>query len=367
VSPALDVPVLLVLFARPDKLRPVFERIRAARPRTLLVATDGPRPDHPEDADACRASRAVVDVDWPCEVLRTDAPENLGCDRRLTSALDWAFDHVERVIVIEDDIVAEPDFFGFASTMLERYEDDPVVMHVTGRNELGRWGSPAQDHLRVLRGSVWGWATWARAWHTRGSVLGRLDDPDLDVRLAEHAADPIVAEHLALHLATARDGTLGAWDVTWSLARALVGGLCVAPTVNLVRNVGFGPTATRTTHHGDLRGGLPSLRCAAPAAGNAPDGPPRRDPRYDRWGILVDLMSTYRDPAAARRLARAGDLLARARPDGRAARHHLTPFTVPCESLAVLEHVRAAGSSSGALDALTVELRRACDEQGADR
>jgi hypothetical protein len=374
------VPVLLVLFARPDTVRPVFERIRAARPRTLLVATDAPRPDHPGETDACRAARDVVQVDWPCEVLRHDAPENLGCDTRLNTALDWTFAQVDRAIILEDDVVPEPDFFGFAARMLERYEHDPTFMHVAGRNELGRWPVPASgvpvsapDHLTVVRGSVWGWATWARAWQRRTTALERIDDSVAEPTLVHLAGDPIVAEHLSLQLSAARNGTLSAWDVTWSLARALSGGVCVAPPVNLVRNVGFGPTATRTTHAGDLRGGLPSMPLGDRPARAFADSPPPRpgcdqppiDRHLDRWTVLMDLMSTYLDPTGARRLARASELLWRHRADGRTVRHHLAPFAMPNESLDVLEHVRSAGSSSAMLDAIERELHMARDEQVA--
>ena len=373
-----EVPVLLVIFARPDTLRPVFERIRAARPRTLLVASDAPRQDRPGEADACRAARDIVRVDWPCDVMRHDATENLGCDARLNSALDWTFAQVDRAIVLEDDVVPEPDFFGFAARMLARYEHNPSIMQVTGRNELGCWpvaapggSKPTPDHLTMVRGSVWGWATWARAWKQRSGALGGISASDAESSLARLAGDPIVAEHLSMHLSAAREGTLSAWDVSWDLARALSGGLCVGPPVNLIRNVGFGPTATRTTHAGDLRGGLPSM--PLPAVTSLADPPslgldaasPPTDHRLDRWALLIELMSAYRDPARAHRLARAGGRLWNRRADGRSVRHHLTPFTMPAESLQVLDHVRAAGSSSATLDALEQELRGACDGREA--
>jgi hypothetical protein len=372
--------VLLVIFARPDTLRPVFERIRAARPRTLLVASDAPRPDRPGEADACRAARDVIQVDWPCEVLRHDAEENLGCDARLNTALDWTFTQVDRAIVLEDDVVPEPDFFGFAARMLKRYENDPTIMQVTGRNELGRWRGAAPDgakstpdHLTMVRGSVWGWATWARAWQRRTTALQGIGVPGSESMLAQLSGDPIVAEHLSLQLSAARDGTLSAWDVTWDLSRALSGGLCVGPPVNLIRNVGFGPTATRTTYVGDLRGGLPSMPLSG-VAGHAdssacqPESAAARPPvdlRLDRWTLLIELMSAYRDPARARRLARAGPSLWNHRADGPSVRHHLAPFAMPTESLHVLEHVRAAGSSSAMLDVLEQELRVASEDRGS--
>ena len=59
-----------LIFNRPDKTEKVLEVIRQVKPRKLLVVVDGPRQDHPNDAERCKATRAVIDsVDWYCEVF----------------------------------------------------------------------------------------------------------------------------------------------------------------------------------------------------------------------------------------------------------------------------------------------------------
>ena len=108
----LTTPVAFVLFNRPEQTALTFERIAAVKPRHLFLIADGPRRNHPTDAERCAATRAVVEcVDWECEVHRNYAEENMGLRRRPSSGLDWVFDHVDRAIIIEDDIAAEPTFF----------------------------------------------------------------------------------------------------------------------------------------------------------------------------------------------------------------------------------------------------------------
>jgi len=64
------LPVIFIIFNRPDTTRQVFETIRAARPRKLLVIADGPRANRPGEAEKCLATRAIIDgVDWDCEVM----------------------------------------------------------------------------------------------------------------------------------------------------------------------------------------------------------------------------------------------------------------------------------------------------------
>src|SRR5207237_4770178 len=82
--PMLDTPVAMIVFRRPEHTVRVLSAIREARPRKLLVIADGPAPQRPGEAEKCAAARAVVDrlVDWPCELLKNYADENLGVEKR---------------------------------------------------------------------------------------------------------------------------------------------------------------------------------------------------------------------------------------------------------------------------------------------
>jgi hypothetical protein len=340
------VPVVLVAFARADTLALVLASLRQVRPRLLLVVTDGPRATHPGDAAACAAVRAVLQtIDWPCDIRRRQSDRNLGCDASITTGLDWAFRQVDEAIVLEDDVVPDPSFFPWCAAMLRRHRHDPAVMQVSGRNELGRWGHAGVDHLLVRRGSVWGWATWARAWS--GVDRTWFAAPDGPKRggaaLDRLILDPLLADHLSVHLGLAASGERPGWDVMWSICRILAGGLSVIPPVNLIANIGFGAGATRTKNGADIRGGLRAGAIPALYDGRSAG----IDPHYDRLSLLVELMATYRHPAMARRLAERPQLLPRARPEERAALlHHLAPFAHADESLRVLQHLRSLGAST---------------------
>jgi hypothetical protein len=350
-----DVPVVLIVFNRPDHTALVFDAVRAARPSTLLIVADGPRADHPDDAARCRAVRGIVErVDWPCTVLRDASEDNLGCDRRIATGLDWAFSEVDRAIVLEDDTVPDASFFPWCAAMLDRYADTPDIMQVSGRNELGRSGRPGADHLVVRRGSILGWATWATAWRRADPTLPIAHDREATVRrLDELALDPLVRTHLERHLAAAAAGTLGAWDCTWWAAMVLAGGWSVVSPVNLVRNSGFGPEATRTANPDDLRGSLPVGVAPPPGV----TGRPAPDPDYDRRALLVELMATYTEPELVARLARARRVLVDAEgvPDADAL-HHLAPFDQIDESVAAIAHLRAAGMENAQLDRVEAAL-----------
>ena len=107
--PGYDVPVAMFVFNRPELTRQVFERVREARPQTLLVVADGARADRAGEAEKVEAVRRIFDeVDWPCD-LRTDfAAANMGCRDRVASGIGWVFAQVERAVILEDDCWPAP-------------------------------------------------------------------------------------------------------------------------------------------------------------------------------------------------------------------------------------------------------------------
>jgi hypothetical protein len=356
MSEVPDVPVALFVFARPDLLTKVLAAVRTARPRLLLVVADGPRKTHPQDIANCAATLELIEsVDWKCEIRYCVAEQNLGCDARLTTGLDWVFGRVPEAIILEDDLVPDPSFFPWCAAMLRRYRDEPKIMHVSGRNELGRWGSDSSDHLIVRRGSISGWGAWRRAWFgvdrefcANEAVHNALDRLD---------CEPLLAADLDILLNLATSGHIHAWDITWDLGKALAGGLSVIPPVNLVANVGFDARATRTVDETDLRGTIPS-GAITPLAACQDKSIPEIDPTYDRWSLLLLLMATYRNPALARRLARFPKVTSDSRLESaRQIAHHLAPFANPEESIAVLEHLNSIGIVTPRIAAIQAELR----------
>ena len=107
--------------------------------------------------------------------------------------------------------------------------------------------------------------------------------------------DPLVREHFEMLLTLAAAGGAKAWDTRWALQRALIGGLSVVPPVNLVAHEGFDEEATHCRNAADLRGLVPVGRAPEPRAGRSG----RPDHRLDRWSLLIELMSTFRDPVDA--------------------------------------------------------------------
>jgi hypothetical protein len=249
----VDAAVLLVIYRRPEATRRVFERIAEARPRRLFIAADAAATG--VDREACDLARAAVEsITWECEVARDFSRHNMGLDARMTSAIGWAFGSVDSLIVLEDDCLPHPRFFTFCQSMLNRYRDDARVMHISGEcYRRARAGDCSYFFSKYPL--AWGWGTWKRAWAHYDSHLGSwprfrnqpearaLFDTD-DERAYWMSTFAHAHEH-------AGERARSSWDYAWYYA-CMTNGLSIHPAVNLVSNIGYGPSASHTRDASEL-------------------------------------------------------------------------------------------------------------------
>ena len=158
----VDVPVLLIFFARSDTFEKVFEAVREARPSTLLLWQDGPRENRPDDIENINKCRKIAEnIDWDCTVYRMYNEKNIGCDPSIFYAYNWAFTYVDRCIFLEDDQVPCQSYFQFCKELLDRYENDTRISHICGYNYTEIAPDCDADYLFATSGSG-AWATWKR-------------------------------------------------------------------------------------------------------------------------------------------------------------------------------------------------------------
>lgn len=297
----LATPVVLVLFNRPALTAQVFAVIRQLRPCQLFLIADGPRPTHPDDVARCAATRQVVaQIDWPCSVQRNYSETNLGCGQRVASGLDWVFSQVDAAIILEDDILPDASFFPFCHDLLTRYRDDERVAYISGYNSLGHWNAAQTSYFACRHGSIWGWATWKRAWQHYDFTLARFRSWEIEAILAHHMPDPEHAAHQAWIFHHYDGVTIDTWDIQWTLACLLSGGLCLMPSRNLVKNLGFHTEATHTVDPFDMRSDLANFTLSMPLVHPDPAQIGAPDDQFDRWVFLLTLMNSYKDARTLR-------------------------------------------------------------------
>lgn len=245
---SIETPILFLVFNRPDTTARVFDAIRAARPRQLFIAADGPRADRAGEAERCRQAREIATaVDWPCETRTLFRQDNLGCKRAVSSAIDWFFDQVEEGIVLEDDCLPDPSFFAYCGDLLARYRNDPRVMAISGDNFISGHWRPQESYYFSTFTHIWGWASWRRAWALYDVAMS--DWPSQrDAGLMDRVfpASRSARAHWTAVLNRMARGEIDTWDYQWAYATWKHGALSCLPAVNLISNIGFGANATHT-------------------------------------------------------------------------------------------------------------------------
>ena len=232
-------PVLFIIFNRPETTAQVWEAIRAAKPQRLYVSADGPRTTKSGEVEKCAACRQIVSApDWDCEVKYNFLSGNHGCRRGVNAALDFFFSHEEEGIILEDDCLPHPDFFRYAALMLSHYRNDERIMHINGSN--------CQNGIRRGEGdiyfsrcvSVWGWASWRRAW--------LKNDRDLQNYNFTAAIDKTFRDrekrsrwHWILKQIRDKNPNFDTWDFQWNASIFANDAYVITPQENLVMNIGL--------------------------------------------------------------------------------------------------------------------------------
>ncbi len=291
---ARNLPVLMLVFNRPDLARQVLAAIREVKPKRLFIAADGPRAGHPRDQQACQETRQIAErVDWDCDLRLLFREENLGCKKGVSTAIDWFFEHVEQGIILEDDCVPDPSFFQFCAELLSRYRDDDRVMNISGTNLLENYPCSNASYLFSMYGGIWGWATWRRAWAKFDVTMSTWSDPASRTQVRRALGSWLRYRQRERIFDAVYAGRIDSWAYIWHYTRLLHGGLTVVPYTNLVSNIGFGGEATHTHSIVNPASNLPRHQMRFPLTHPDQVSVDRRfDARHFRKAVIYGLLWT---------------------------------------------------------------------------
>jgi hypothetical protein len=248
-----DVPILFLIFNRPDTTARVFEKIREIKPQRLFIAADGPRPTKEGEREKCQEVRDLVmkNIDWPCEVKTLFRDQNLGCGRAVSGGISWFFDQVDEGIILEDDTLPANSFFDFCKTLLEKYRNESVVKMIGGSNYSNREIQCKSTYYFTAFPHIWGWATWKRTWQEYDFRLENIRDDEVRDLLKKYFLKKEVIEGWVNNYHIVKGGTANPWDFQLCFSILKRGGFNIVSATNIVTNIGFGADATHTSNIND--------------------------------------------------------------------------------------------------------------------
>jgi hypothetical protein len=243
----MKVPVLLVIFNRPDKVLKVIESIKLYQPEKLYIAADGPRVNNNSDLEGCQKSRDVVNnkIDWKCEIITLYGKDNKGCSESVSGAVSWFFENEELGIILEDDCVPSKSFYIFCEEMLDKYKKDTRIASISGTNFIDTLYDYKYSYFFSKYPHCWGWATWKRSWlNYDHNMLGwnefynnqGLDNFNDCNKTFNHVWGRMVNSVI--------QGKENSWAYRWTISCWQQNALTITPSKNLVSNIGYGENGT---------------------------------------------------------------------------------------------------------------------------
>lgn len=128
-----NIPIFLTTYKRLDNLDNLFKIIEKLNPEWLFITSDGPA--HERDKPFVHEVRKKIDelrIDGKLIKLYSDI--NLGIHNNFYININYAFELVDKLIFIEDDVEPSLSFFYFCRTILNLFEHDNAIKMINGSN-----------------------------------------------------------------------------------------------------------------------------------------------------------------------------------------------------------------------------------------
>ncbi len=240
-----DIPIVIMIFKRKDKIKLIMEVIAKIEPSKVYILADGPRNE--EESQAVAQCRIEVEnsITWPCTVIKRYNDSNLGVYNNIGEGAKWVFEREKSAIFLEDDNLPEYSFFEYCKNLLHKYKEETRVLWICGTNYLEKY-SPADgsDYVFTQHLLPCGWASWSEKFlkYYDGNLEG-TKNKEIMADLPKHYQDKrLYKQQLELTLEERNRIDNGerpnSWDYQMEFSirsNNLVG---ISPKYNQIKNIG---------------------------------------------------------------------------------------------------------------------------------
>ena len=238
----MTAPVVVFAYNRADKLKNCIDSLMACDGRektTVYIYADGAAGDN--DRPAVNKVREYLDslennhVFAGLTVIRRDS--NNGLADNIISGVTEVINRHERVIVLEDDLIATRDFLTYMNSALDFYEKDPDIWSITGFTwPVSDFARYKHDVYYSYRGCSIGWGTWKNRWDTVDWAMENYEIVLSDRKALKKFERG--GKDMTRILKDQKSGIVNSWAIRWCLSQSLQECYTVYPTSSLVLNTG---------------------------------------------------------------------------------------------------------------------------------
>lgn len=233
-------PIIIFAFNRPTTLTMTIEallRNPEAKYSNLFIFVDGHRCDkdgEKEKVDNVRKIASAIRGFKSIDCIFSNTNKGLGPS--IISGVSEIIFKYGKVIVLEDDLVVQPNFLRFMNEGLNKYKTNEEVFSICGyTNRITTPKKYQYDAYFCTRSSSWGWGTWADRWQ---SVDWSFDNWE-KWRKYKKSFNQWGGSDCFGMLRGCKEGKNKSWAIRFCFAQFLQNKLSLFPIKSLVNNNGF--------------------------------------------------------------------------------------------------------------------------------
>ena len=244
------LPVLLIAFNRPTLTKSALQMIAKLKPETLFFSVDGPRENCVDDLTNVTLCRNLIqELDWECEIFTNFSIKNYGSGIWPYKSINWAFNHVEKLMILEDDVCISEDFYRESTKLLDYYKAQKEVFSICASNISDLDAVEQSNELFFSKYfSGWGWATWKDRWEEYRFDI--TNEPRIRILnlLKANNGNFFISLYFLFNFYLVKQNRIQAWDYQVNHLLFTSNKVVIKFKKNLSSNLGVGKDSTHTKY-----------------------------------------------------------------------------------------------------------------------
>ncbi len=244
----MNVPILLLLYKRPETTIQVIKALKKVKPKIIYLSINLPPVDTnlKDFENYNKVLNLVKKINWKCKLKIKKRKKHLKSYDSYKSSINWFFKNEKEGIILEDDTVPNKSFFVFCSKLLKKYRNNQRVTQICGSSFLNQNKIQDESYIFSNYSLGWGYATWRRS-------IKDYDEKMKDwptIRKKKLLLKIINNKYFLSYWTKVFDNQyknkFQAFDERWLFSNWKNNKLSIIPKKHLVKNIGFGKSATHT-------------------------------------------------------------------------------------------------------------------------
>lgn len=247
-------PIIIFAFNRLDSLKALVQSVQKnaeASKSDLYVFVDGYRENKKGEKEKVLAVQNFVkSISGFKSVNYTFGERNFGLGSSIISGVSEVIDKYGHAIVLEDDLIVQPNFLSFMNKGLSKYKDNKEVFSVCGyTNKIKVPKNYEYDGYFCTRSSSWGWTTWKDRWESVDWTFTNWKE----WKTKKHDFNKWGGSDCFSMLEDCKNGRNKSWAIRFCFNQFLQNKVSLFPVKSLVINDGFDGNGTNCKSYSRFR------------------------------------------------------------------------------------------------------------------